>query len=172
VRCWGEASKGQLGYGNGAYIDDASRAGDVSIGGPAVQLVVGSLSSCAILTNGNARCWGYGNFSAPDPAHVIIGDDELPSSMPELNFGGKITQLDLSDLSSTCAVLEGGEVRCVNSASSNPLGATAVQVSLGSGYVCGVLSNGNVRCSYAHWGYPDNTLFGSVLTDMGDIAVQ
>jgi alpha-tubulin suppressor-like RCC1 family protein len=63
VRCWGEGSFGQLGYGNTNWIGDnetPASAGDVPVGGTVQQIAAGIFHTCAVLTNGAVRCWGYG----------------------------------------------------------------------------------------------------------------
>ena len=92
VRCWGQATRGALGYGNTNNIGDdetPAAAGDVNVGGPVVQLAAGSDHTCALLQGGAVRCWGegadgqlgYGNTND-------IGDDEMPASAGDVNVGG------------------------------------------------------------------------------------
>ncbi len=84
VRCWGDGTDGQLGYGNTDVIGDDETpysAGDVDVGGPVLQLAAGDSHTCALMWSGAVRCWGlgidgrlgYGNTAT-------IGDDETPSS--------------------------------------------------------------------------------------------
>lgn len=59
VRCWGHASFGtSLGYGNMEDIGDdetPAAAGDVPIGGNAIELAADSFHTCAILDTGSVR---------------------------------------------------------------------------------------------------------------------
>ncbi len=72
VRCWGFGGYGQLGYdpwpnGNGDYIGDdetPASAGDVNIGGKATQILTGCAFTCALLENGQMKCWGLGDGGA------------------------------------------------------------------------------------------------------------
>ncbi len=84
VRCWGEARDGRLGYADGFDIgnDEAPAvAGDVDIGGTAVQLAAGSAHTCALLDTGALRCWGAGANGRLGYGNVEnIGDDETPAS--------------------------------------------------------------------------------------------
>src|SRR6185503_5829179 len=81
-------------------------------GGPVVQLATGGEHTCALLEDGAARCWGDNwdgqlGYARPDE----IGDDELPSSVGVVDVGGPVMQLS-AGYWHTCALLEGGDVRC------------------------------------------------------------
>ena len=84
VRCWGYNPYGQLGYGNTTTIGDnetPASAGNVSLGGTATQVTVGTYHVCALLSTGNAMCWGYGGYGSLGYGNTTsIGDDELPST--------------------------------------------------------------------------------------------
>jgi hypothetical protein len=61
VRCWGQGYYGALGYGNTENIGDdesPSTAGDVDVGGRAVQVVTRHHHTCALFAGANVRCWG------------------------------------------------------------------------------------------------------------------
>ncbi len=69
VRCWGSgfADHGELGYGNTDDIGDdetPASAGDVDMGGSVQHIAGGHLHSCALLTTGAVRCWGYGAWDS------------------------------------------------------------------------------------------------------------
>lgn len=85
VRCWGSASSGALGYGNGVDIGDdetPESAGDVPVGGKVVQLAAGSAHTCALLESGKVRCWGDGRYGQLGYGITErIGDDETPSEV-------------------------------------------------------------------------------------------
>lgn len=57
VRCWGKNDVGQL--GNGTAGDSSSRPQSVAGIETAVEVELGSATSCARLENGGVRCWGY-----------------------------------------------------------------------------------------------------------------
>jgi alpha-tubulin suppressor-like RCC1 family protein len=87
VRCWGNGKDGRLGYGNTGFVADGFgpsilTAGDVSLGGPAIQVRVGGSHSCALLANYEVRCWGYGWYGALGYGNPqSVGDNELPGSV-------------------------------------------------------------------------------------------
>jgi alpha-tubulin suppressor-like RCC1 family protein len=174
VRCWGANA---LGYGNPAYIGDdelPSSAGDVSVGGLVQRIATGVNSTCALLTSGALRCWGYVP-SAQDP-WALIGDDELPSSVPPVNVGGAVGSIDagggaIGTLSLMCAQLTTGGVRCWGYSEGGALGYERAgldivgaddvaargdirvgqpvrQVTAGGDHTCALVDGGAVRC----WG--------------------
>jgi alpha-tubulin suppressor-like RCC1 family protein len=173
VRCWGYGHTGNLGYANTDDIGDdesPASAGDVDLGGLATQIVAGDGFSCALLDTGNVRCWGfavrgrlgYGNTE-------MIGDDETPAAAGDVDVGEAVVRLAAGGRH-TCALLQGGRVRCWGygadgslgyanaedvgnnetpaSAGDVPLDGSAVQVSAGTAHTCAVLDTGELRC----WG--------------------
>lgn len=84
VRCWGSSEYGQLGYGNElsvGVLDAPSAAGDVDVGGPVVEVAAGGRHTCAILADGNVRCWGDAGVGQLGYGNIFkIGNDETPAS--------------------------------------------------------------------------------------------
>lgn len=116
VRCWGQANYGELGYGN-----DEEHIGDdevpasvepVDIGGSALAVSAGSRHTCALLAGGDVRCWGHGNKGQLGYGNTeTIGDGESPSSVEPVQLGGPALQVS-AGWGFSCALLEGGGVRC------------------------------------------------------------
>jgi alpha-tubulin suppressor-like RCC1 family protein len=128
VRCWGYNSHGELGYGNTTSIGDneaPSVAGDVNVGGNVLQLAAGSYHTCALLTTGFIRCWGYngtgqlgyGNYSYSSPSYPYpyynndVGDNEVPANAGDVNTGGKVLQVAAGS-EHTCVLLSSGGIKC------------------------------------------------------------
>jgi alpha-tubulin suppressor-like RCC1 family protein len=175
IRCWGSNSFGQLGYGNILNIGDDETpawAGNIEIGAKAIQVVVGQPHVCAVLEGGNVRCWGAGQWGALGYGNTkSIGDDEAPASAGDVDVGGKVVRMG-AGAPHTCAVLEGGALRCWGSSGSGQLGypglkmvgdtgppsaagdvdvgGPVVQVGGGRYFTCALLVGGRVRC----WGTP------------------
>ncbi len=130
--------------------------------------------TCAILTKGRLRCWGWGlhgQLGYGDTAS--IGDDELPSSvgLVSLGAGRKARAVALGEVH-TCAILDNGRVRCwgegvfgklgqgnVDKIGDDELPSSVPAVNLGANrkaraiaageeHTCAILDNGRVRC----WG--------------------
>jgi len=118
VRCWGDGSHGQLGYGHLDAIGDdepSAAAGDVALGGPATQLAAGRRHTCALREDGVLRCWGDGSHGqlGLDPA-LRIGDDELPLDAAPVDTGGRGVEVLFAGALAehTCARLDDGGLRC------------------------------------------------------------
>ncbi|HEY6560739.1 MAG TPA: hypothetical protein VI072_25855 [Polyangiaceae bacterium] len=124
ARCWGQSAYGQLGYGNTHTIgdDELPSSGDVNVGGTVSQLAAGGYHTCALLSAGAVRCWGYGFYGQLGYGQRNnIGDDELLASAGDVNVGGTVIQIAAGD-AHTCALLSTGTVRCSGTGGNGQLG--------------------------------------------------
>jgi alpha-tubulin suppressor-like RCC1 family protein/subtilisin family serine protease len=202
VRCWGAANFGQLGYGNTNAIGDDEApfaAGSVDLGGKAVEIAAGENHTCARLEDGAVRCWGraaagqlgYGNRND-------IGDNEVPRVAGNVDIGGRAVHIAAGQ-QHTCAIVEGGSVRCWGlgetgrlgyantrtigddetpaSAGAVALGGSAARLALGQFHTCALLESGAVRCwgfgLYGQLGYGQSATIGDDETpaSRGDVDV-
>jgi alpha-tubulin suppressor-like RCC1 family protein len=128
VRCWGYGIYGALGYGNTETIgndETPASAGSVQLGGSAIAIAAGGHHTCAIMTSGAARCWGYGLHGVPGYSSVqTIGDNETPASAGDLTIGAAVTHLACGT-SHSCAVSSDG-VRCWGEGSLGRLGRATI----------------------------------------------
>lgn len=175
VLCWGEGYLGQLGTMNTGTVGDdevPATAPTVSLGYSAARIYSGQVHMCAVLASGGLRCWGDENAGqlglGLGMCNGPIGDDELPSSQPLVQVGGTVLSMALGG-ESTCAILEGGHVRCwgtggrLGTGNLLPigckvgdmpppnllLGSDAVEITAGNSHTCVRLADETVRC----WGY-------------------
>jgi alpha-tubulin suppressor-like RCC1 family protein len=200
VRCWGRNDLGQCGYAHTSTVTNPAAAGDVNVGGDVIQLSAGVYHTCALLSTGNVRCWGFGSFGVLGYGNTnSIGDNEHPYVAGDVNVGGKVVYIssrgnESSPGSHTCAVLSTGKLRCWGyngngqlgygnyynigdtetpaSAGDVPVGGDVIQVAAGSEHACALLSTGRVRC----WGYGLYGQLGygnvsSFLSPGGDVSV-
>lgn len=141
IRCWGGNIAGQLGYGHTNIIGDdetPASAGDVSVGGEVVAVSAGEETTCVRLVDGGLRCWGD-NFSGAIglPGIKVAGDDELPSSLPQVEVGGKVLDVAAGGFR-TCVLLEDGAVRCFGDNVYAALGTSAAPAICGDNNPCNV----------------------------------
>ncbi|MFL5355919.1 RTX toxin [Archangium sp.] len=196
VRCWGYNGFGQLGYLSGNNVGDSelpSTAGNVNVGGNVLQLSAGKFHTCAVLTTGNVRCWGYGG-------HGQLGygngnNVNVPATAGDVDTGGHVLQVATGDFH-TCALLSSGGIKCWGNGGSGRLGygntitrvepleatvdlggATAFQVATGASHTCALLSTGAARCwgNNAHgelgYGHTNNIGDSELPSAAGDIQV-
>ena len=196
VRCWGFNTDGRLGYGRTESIGDTETPGSVDPvrlgpGRTASAITAGDSHTCALLDDGNVRCWGYGASGQLGYASVgNVGDDEAPELIGPvvLGTGRSATAIAAGDFH-TCAVLDDGSVRCWGHGANGQLGygntdnvgdtevpASAGPVSLGAGrtataiaaganHTCALLDDRTVRC----WGHGGNGQLGyGGITSIGD----
>jgi alpha-tubulin suppressor-like RCC1 family protein len=188
VRCWGMNIYGQLGYGHTSNVGDdetPSSAGDVSLGGAVRKIFSGTLFNCAVMQNGDVRCWGQNNQGQLGLGHVNnIGDDELPSDVPAVSLGAKAVQMDLSTISNhSCAVLENEALKCWGQNAQGQLGlghydiigdnehpsavpnvnvgGTVTSLATGSAHTCALLGSGDIKC----WGLNNHGQIGYGIAD-------
>ncbi|MGK5085987.1 hypothetical protein WDW86_00360 [Bdellovibrionota bacterium FG-2] len=79
----------------------------------AIQVVSGDFHSCALLANGNVRCWGDNFFGQLGYGNTNdIGDDEIPAIAGDVNLGGNsVVQLSAGG-NHTCALFATGDISC------------------------------------------------------------
>ncbi|HWF50501.1 MAG TPA: hypothetical protein VG294_07665 [Solirubrobacteraceae bacterium] len=123
VRCWGQNTNGQLGYGNTANTD-APSSQPVALGESAVAITAGKLDSCALLVDGSVRCWGYGSAGQLGYGNTNqIGDNETPASAGPVDLGPGRTALAISaGANHTCALLDNNNVICWGAGLTGDLG--------------------------------------------------
>jgi alpha-tubulin suppressor-like RCC1 family protein len=174
VRCWGSNDYGRLGTGSSdEYLSIPTTVLNPEGTGPltdVVQVSVGNRHACAVLQNGEGRCWGA-NYSGQ-----LGNGTDVSSTRPVavLNSTGTgpltgIAQITAGSFEQTCARLTNGEARCwgfnyqgalgdgtttdrsLPAVVSNPDGTgpltDVAQISTGY-HSCARLSNGEARC----WG--------------------
>jgi len=169
MRCWGANENGQLGLGNSVSLgDDPDElpADDVVAGGKVVQVALGNLHTCARLDGGAVRCWGHGLYGQLGYGDgESLGDTTADLPPLDLSLGSPALQVAAGEFH-TCAVVDGGSVKCWGRGNGGQLGygspnnvlepggaiiaelASVQQVVLGSTHGCALGDEGEVRC----WG--------------------
>ena len=113
IWCFGENANGQLGINSNTSI--SSPTSIVATLPLAVQIAVGTDHSCAVLDDGQAKCWG-GNIQGQLGINSTTGYGAFASSMTTLPFvslGSSERVVKISaGLTSTCAILSDRKVKC------------------------------------------------------------
>ncbi|NDG47333.1 MAG: hypothetical protein EBY37_09610, partial [Flavobacteriia bacterium] len=179
LKCWGNDDSGQLGDGGSTNTNTSapsSTAINLGSGRTAVAVSAGMSHTCAILDNGDLKCWG-----SDDYGQLGDGGTNTNTSAPSstaINLGTGRTAVAVSaGIAHTCAILDNGDLKCwgrdnygqlgdggsntdTNAPSSTAInlgtGRTAVAVSTGTYHTCAILDNGDLKC----WGWDANGQLG------------
>ncbi len=115
VRCWGDNAFGQLGR---PPLGDplAEYSVDLGTNRRATGIYSGQFHSCVILEDGAVKCWGdngFGQLGVGDRATRGDGASAMGDGLPvvDLGTGERAVSLALGGTAS-CALLEGGRVKC------------------------------------------------------------
>ena len=158
IQCWGRNRFGQL--GNGSEEDSTTPVSVADIGGEVTTIAAGLNHTCAIITGGGVRCWGWnaagqlgnGSFDAsPSPVSVVdLGDDVAAIAAGSQH---------------TCAIITGGGVQCwgknnfgqlgngseedsTTPVSVADIGGEVITIAAGLDHTCAIITGGRVQC----WG--------------------
>ncbi|MBK6531849.1 MAG: RCC1 repeat-containing protein [Deltaproteobacteria bacterium] len=171
AQCWGSGNTGELGDG----VTARSRHVPVAVSGltGAAALAAGSFGTCARMTDGTVRCWGYNS-----DGQIGDGTEGGTRATPTVALGlSGVTDIGLGQ-TFACA-LSGGSVRCWGSNNNGRLGINsagmygiprastpvmglsgAAGVGLGLFHACAWTSAGAARC----WGANDDGQLGDGTT--------
>ena len=166
LKCWGRDTEGQLGDG-GTNSDQGSPVSvDLGTNRTAVSVSVGDYHTCAILDNGDLKCWGWDNVGQLGDGGTNVNQDSPVS----VDLGTGRTAIAISAGNShTCAILDNGDLKCWGKDSDGQLGyggsinnlnapsstaidlgtdRTAVGITAGHSHACAILNNSDLKC----WG--------------------
>ncbi|CAB5019149.1 MAG: chromosome condensation regulator RCC1 [Actinobacteria bacterium] len=188
VKCWGRNIEGQL--GDGSYADSKNTAVLVSgipavTGGPtAIGISTGAGHSCAVLSDGQIKCWGLNDYGqlGDGTGNNMKRTAVLVSGIPATTGGPTAISIS-TGAQHSCAVLSDGQVKCwgynyygqlgnasktqslvpvlVSGIPATPGGPTATSISTGTEHSCALLSDGQVTC----WGLNGRGQLGNVTSD-------
>ena len=196
VVCWGRGNSGQLGNGGTARsstpVKVRTSSSDSSALGGIAAISSGSSHTCALTTGNNVVCWGRGNSGQlgnggtarsliPVDVHTSSSDTSALSGIAAISSGSN----------HTCAVTEGGNVKCwgngfygglgngattnsltpvdvhTSSSDSAALGSIAA-ISSGHSYTCALTTGNNIKC----WGAGSYGRLGNGGTGSSSIPVD
>ena len=185
VKCWGPNGHGELGLGDAAPRGDgpgqmghALPTVDLGKGQKATALVGGWGHTCALLSTGHVKCWGFnwkGELGLGDTTSRGDEPGEMGDSLPSVDLGtGQVATALAAGQDHTCALLAGGAVKCwgldlkgqlglgdTTSRGDEPgqmgdalpavdlgTGRTATAIVAGKAHTCALLDDATVKC----WG--------------------
>ncbi|MGB1957477.1 MAG: RCC1 domain-containing protein, partial [Candidatus Poseidoniaceae archaeon] len=120
LKCWGSDQYGQLGDGGPAWSTSnptsvsapPSTAINLGAGRTAVALATGERHTCAILDNGEVKCWGGDSYGQLGNGPTITANQGSPSST-SVDLGTGRTAVAISAGNHhTCAILDNGDMKC------------------------------------------------------------
>lgn len=166
ARCWGYNISGQVGSGSASFwiISPAVPAG---LGSGVASIAGGYGHTCALMTTGGVRCWGYNNNGQ-------LGDGTTATRMTPVAVSGLSSGVAAIAVGGfhTCALLTTGSVQCWGFNASGQLGtgsmsgpeacptscsktpvpvsgvSNAIAIAAGETHTCALLAAGGVQC----WG--------------------
>ena len=144
VECWGAGAFGQLGNGNKLNSSVPVAVNGLSSG--VVQVTTGQTHSCALLSTGSVKCWGYNS-------HGQLGDGTTVANVNPVTVVGVSGAIALgSGNGHNCVVNSTGTVACWGTNTHGQLGdgsgthrTVAVPV-LGVSGAAGVVGGGSHSC--------------------------
>jgi cysteine-rich repeat protein len=133
MKCWGYNSDGELSQGdaitrgdNPGEMGNALAPVSFGAGTTAVAIVGGEGHSCAVLSDGNVKCWGWnheGQLGLGDIESRGDSPNETVDKLPAVSLGAGLKAVAISAGDhSTCAVLSDGGIKCWGSNNYGELG--------------------------------------------------
>lgn len=184
LKCWGSNTDGECGLGQATdYGDEPNEMGDklpvvdLGAGRTARQLASGEAFACAILDNGQVKCWGdnsYGKLGQGDKVNRGDGPNEMGDKLPPVSLGlSRTARAIAAGRNHVCVMLDDLRVKCwgrnlgqlgqgdTQDRGDDPnelgdklpainlgTGRTARQIAAGENHSCALLDNGQLKC----WG--------------------
>ena len=108
VKCWGYNGFGELGNGSNVNSLVPVPVSGLSAGSGASALTAGGGHSCALLSGGQVKCWGFNTVGSL--GNGSFANSNVPTSVAGL--AGSVTALTASGGYHTCALLAGGAMQC------------------------------------------------------------
>ncbi len=163
--CWGDNEVGELGTGsvNKGAPFGISNPVQVERGLKIVGVSAGFVNTCALIAGGSIDCWGYnhdGEVGDGTVNHIRPYANPTPSRVVGISKALSIS----AGYFHTCALIEGGSVKCWGYITASDFAPTpllesaipkqvpgiknAIAISAGGFHACALIAGGSVKC----WG--------------------
>lgn len=196
VKCWGRNEDGQLGRGNTTNAGDSDLTGhrmgddldpiDLGPGMTATAIAAGGNHTCALLNNGDVKCWGrnwHGQLGQEDTERRGDNAGEMGYNLRRIELGPDMTAKKITaGVHHTCVILNDNTIKCWGRNDFGQLGLgsatdwgwlplqmgknlprvllgaeeTAVEVAAGHYFTCALLNGSNAKC----WGANESGQLG------------
>lgn len=163
VRCWGSNDAGQLGLSDNIRREFSSLSSNapLGVGLAARSIAVGDSHTCAVLSNGNTKCWGRsedGQLGLQTSEALGDGPGEMGDNLPAIASVDGISQFVAAGAATTCVVTADKTAHCYGWGTDYALTAkgtlnlgstsTVLNLALANGTFCAVLTDHSLKC----WG--------------------
>ena len=115
MHCWGSNDNGQLGR-SAPSVALADGRVDLGTSRRAVGVFAGLEHTCAVLADGAVKCWGLNSFGQLGVGDMVTRGDGVAAmgdGLPVVDLGaGRRAVAIAAGASATCALLDGGRVKC------------------------------------------------------------
>lgn len=179
VKCWGDNMYGQLGNGSNTSSNIPVDVNGLTSG--VIAITAGNNHTCALLSNGTAKCWGYnsnGQLGNNDP-------NKASSNIPVLVSGLSNAIAISGGEFHTCALTAGRGVKCWGKNSEGQLGngtntesltpvdvnsltSGVASISAGNFHTCALTIGGALKC----WGRNVHGQLGNNSTSNSNVPVD
>ena len=142
LKCWGSNSYGQLGYGDTDAVYEPESVDFISTDSDVSAVDCGYHHTCAIFSMGRMKCWGRGT-----EGQLGYGDTNgvsAPSSVGYISVGDTVISIAAGG-AHTCAVIQGGSLKCWGSSWFGQLGYGNTNTILSPALVPSIIVGGSVH---------------------------
>jgi len=164
LKCWGNNDLGQIGSDTGTVALSQLPLDVVNMTEGVVRLAAGGSRTCAVTTEGAARCWGVnahgelGDGSSSTSRWWPVDVSGLGSSVKDVSIGLKAVNWALGEGGGVFYWSDNGNNEFIYAPQAIPtLGSGMERISAGHRHACAVSVSGEARC----WGWNESGELGT-----------